>query len=72
MGTTIEPDTPPPQLAPDQERRLRQQDRADNTERMLRGKAMECISLIGVAVGVNKFGADAKEVMETLIRTQVA
>ena len=31
--------------------------------RMLRGKAMECISLIGVAVGKEKFAADAKEVM---------
>ena len=30
--------------------------------RMLRGKAMECISLIGVAVGKERFGADAKEV----------
>mgnify|MGYP001278143542 CR=1 FL=1 len=27
--------------------------------RMLRGKAMECISLIGVAVGKDKFGPDA-------------
>lgn len=38
--------------------------------RMLRGKAMECVSLIGVAVGKEKFGADAKEVMELLIATQ--
>jgi len=30
--------------------------------RMLRGKAMECITLIGVAVGKEKFYADAKEV----------
>ena len=51
---------------------FRGQQYATKEYRMLRGKAMECISLIGVAVGVNKFGADAKEVMETLIRTQVA
>jgi HEAT repeat protein len=38
--------------------------------RMLRGKAMECVSLIGVAVGKEKFGPDAKEVMELLIQTQ--
>jgi len=38
--------------------------------RMLRGKAMECISLIGVAVGKDKFGPDAKDVMELLIKTQ--
>jgi len=38
--------------------------------RMLRGKAMECISLIGVAVGKEKFGADAQEVMELLIQTR--
>jgi len=38
--------------------------------RILRGKAMECISLIGVAVGKEKFGADAKEVMEQLMATQ--
>jgi len=38
--------------------------------RMLRGKAMECISLIGVAVGPEKFGADAKEVMDLIIASQ--
>lgn len=30
--------------------------------RMLRGKAMECITLMGVAVGKEKFYPDAKEV----------
>ena len=40
--------------------------------RMLRGKAMECISLIGVAVGDATFSADAKEVMELIIKTQQA
>ena len=38
-------------------------DLAGKEFRMLRGKAMECISLIGVAVGKEKFAADAKEVM---------
>ena len=39
-------------------------------ERMLRGKSMECISLIGVAVGKEAFGADAKEVMDLLLASQ--
>jgi len=38
--------------------------------RVLRGKAMECISLIGVAVGKEKFLPDAREVLETMIKTQ--
>ena len=38
--------------------------------RMLRGKSMECISLIGVAVGKEAFGADAKEVMDLLLASQ--
>ena len=33
---------------------------------------MECISLIGVAVGKERFGPDAKEVMEILITTQTS
>jgi hypothetical protein len=36
--------------------------------RILRSKAVETISLIGVAVGKQKFAADAKEVMESLQR----
>uniref|UniRef100_A0A7S0J6U6 TOG domain-containing protein n=1 Tax=Calcidiscus leptoporus TaxID=127549 RepID=A0A7S0J6U6_9EUKA len=49
------------------------QQAADSKEyRMLRGKAMECISLIGVAVGKEKFGADAQAVMEMLIQTRGA
>lgn len=35
-------------------------------QRMLRGKAMECISLIGVAVGKDKFMQDAKALMDVL------
>jgi len=38
--------------------------------RMLRGKAMECISLVGMAVGKEVFGADAKDVMDIMIATQ--
>jgi len=38
--------------------------------RLLRGKAIECISLIGLAVGAEKFLADASEVMQLLLKTQ--
>ncbi|CAK9182059.1 unnamed protein product, partial [Ilex paraguariensis] len=34
----------------------------DKTNRMLRAKAMECISLVGMAVGKDKFRDDAKQV----------
>ncbi|KAL6958895.1 hypothetical protein U1Q18_040240 [Sarracenia purpurea var. burkii] len=34
----------------------------DKSNRMLRAKAMECISLIGMAVGKEKFRDDAKQV----------
>eukprot|EP00741_Cyanophora_paradoxa_P006672 tig00001030_g6453.t1 len=43
---------------------------AGSDMRLLRGKAMECISLVGVAVGKAKFLPDAKEVMDLLMRTQ--
>lgn len=44
--------------------------RANATEdRKLRARAIECVSLIGVAVGKEKFGKDAKEIMEILIKT---
>merc|ERR1711962_1744121 len=39
--------------------------------RLLRGKTIECISLIGLAVGTEKFTADASEVMELLLASQV-
>lgn len=39
-------------------------------DRMLRGKAMECISLIGIAVGKETFGQDAKEVMDMMMALQ--
>ncbi|KAM7363450.1 karyopherin beta 3 [Cochliomyia hominivorax] len=42
-----------------------------NTEdlRMLRGKTIECVSLIGLAVGREKFITDAGEVMDMLLKT---
>ena len=44
---------------------------ATTTElRLLRGKTIECISLIGLAVGKEKFLPDAGEVMELLLKTQ--
>lgn len=38
--------------------------------KLLRGKSIECLSLIGLAVGKEKFCADATDVMELLLRTQ--
>ena len=37
--------------------------------RRLRGKVMECISLVGLSVGPEKFGRDAAEVMNILVST---
>jgi hypothetical protein len=34
----------------------------DKSNRMLRAKAIECVSLVGMAVGKEKFGQDAKQV----------
>lgn len=41
-------------------------------DRMLRGKAMECASLIGIAVGREVFGPDAKEIMDLMMRLQTS
>ncbi|KAF5892917.1 importin-5, partial [Clarias magur] len=38
--------------------------------RLLRGKTIECISLIGLAVGKEKFMHDASAVMQLLLKTQ--
>ena len=38
--------------------------------RMLRAKAVECISLVGMAVGKEQFATDAKEVMDMLMQLQ--
>lgn len=37
--------------------------------KMLRGKTIECVSLIGLAVGAEKFMSDASEVMDMLLKT---
>ncbi|CAG0914081.1 unnamed protein product, partial [Notodromas monacha] len=42
----------------------------DDKLKMLRGKTIECISLVGLAVGREKFSNDAREVMDLLLRTQ--
>ncbi|GAB2286974.1 hypothetical protein Dimus_021362 [Dionaea muscipula] len=42
----------------------------DKSNRMLRAKAMECISLVGMAVGKETFRDDAKQVMEVLMSLQ--
>lgn len=42
----------------------------DKANRMLRAKSMECISLVGMAVGKDKFRDDAKQVMEFLMSLQ--
>merc|ERR1719234_1994173 len=38
--------------------------------RLLRGKTIECVSLIGLAVGGEKFAPDASEVMNLLLESQ--
>ena len=38
--------------------------------RMLRAKAVECISLVGMAVGRARFAADAREIMQMLMQLQ--
>lgn len=37
--------------------------------KLLRGKTIECVSLIGLAVGPEKFMRDASEVMDLLLKT---
>ncbi|TYI48477.1 hypothetical protein E1A91_D13G251200v1 [Gossypium mustelinum] len=44
----------------------------DKSNRMLRAKSMECISIVGMAVGKEKFRDDAKQVMEVLMSLQVS
>lgn len=38
----------------------------DGTDLMLHAKTMDCISVIGLAVGKDKFSQDAKEVMSVI------
>lgn len=42
----------------------------NNDLRVLRGKAIECVSLIGIAVGKEKFCNDASDIMQLLLATQ--
>ncbi|KAJ6714168.1 IMPORTIN BETA [Salix viminalis] len=42
----------------------------DKANCMLRAKSMECISLVGMAVGKDKFRDDAKQVMDVLMSLQ--
>eukprot|EP01101_Sappina_pedata_P007334 TRINITY_DN3845_c0_g1_i1.p1 TRINITY_DN3845_c0_g1~~TRINITY_DN3845_c0_g1_i1.p1 ORF type:complete len:1088 (+),score=593.45 TRINITY_DN3845_c0_g1_i1:90-3353(+) len=39
-------------------------------QQVLRAKALECLSLIGVAIGKEKFGAEAKAIMDLLLNIQ--
>jgi importin-5 len=39
----------------------------DKSNRMLRAKSMECISLVGMAVGKQKFKDDAKQVISVIV-----
>ena len=39
--------------------------------RLLRGKTIECASLIGLAVGPDQFTKDASDIMDLLLRTQI-
>ena len=44
----------------------------DKSNRMLRAKSMECISLVGMAVGKEKFRDDAKQVTSCLFLFRTA
>lgn len=43
----------------------------DKSNRMLRAKAMECISLVGMAVGKEKFRDDAKQVRDNFMNVVI-
>lgn len=45
---------------------------ASKVEQLLRAKALECVSLVGMAVGKERFRADAQEVMAFMQQLQVA
>ncbi|XP_054709669.1 importin-5-like [Uloborus diversus] len=46
------------------------QSASDPNLRVLRGKTIECVSLIGLAVGKEKFLSDASEIMDLLLKVQ--
>lgn len=43
----------------------------NKSEQLLRAKALECVSLVGMAVGKDRFRADAQEVMAFMQQLQV-
>ncbi len=45
---------------------------ASKAEQLLRAKALECVSLVGMAVGKERFRADAQEVMAFMQQLQVS
>ncbi|KAK4532167.1 hypothetical protein CCYA_CCYA11G3024 [Cyanidiococcus yangmingshanensis] len=51
---------------------LRQTSAGDKRNRLLRSKTMECMTLIGVAVGADRFRADADEIMQILVSNQMS
>ncbi|CAM9494764.1 unnamed protein product [Ascophyllum nodosum] len=44
----------------------------DAEQRLLRGKTLECVSLVGSAVGKERFGLDALKVMQLMVQAQAA
>ena len=44
----------------------------NKAEQLLRAKALECVSLVGMAVGKERFRADAQEVMAFMQQLQVS
>ena len=52
--------------------KLRMRNATAKELRLLRGKTIECISLIGLAVGKDKFMQDTSEVMDMLLKAQVS
>lgn len=45
---------------------------SSKAEQLLRAKALECVSLVGMAVGKERFRADAQEVMAFMQQLQVS
>ena len=45
---------------------------SDKTHQMLRAKALECISLVGMAIGRDRFREDAHAVMQYIQSLQVS
>ncbi|CAN0226501.1 unnamed protein product [Pylaiella littoralis] len=41
-------------------------------QRLLRGKALECVSLVGATVGKERFGVDALSVMQLMVQAQAS